>query len=152
MELLALGGRAFRVLPEKRAEGGRGRGRHTRKEIRDHGLVGRGKLLEGVARGLFWSFHGPDDAAGKTDDPARILDCRQRRVKPVYIVAIAWFYVVAVMAAAEDSLAAGLLTFVLYGLLPLAVIALVFGRRKPSGEAADGGVHRDDRADAKHDE
>lgn len=70
----------------------------------------------------------------------------------MYIVAIAWFYVVAVMAASEGSLAAGLLTFVLYGVLPLAILALVFGRRRRSGKPADGEVHHDDGADAKADQ
>lgn len=73
----------------------------------------------------------------------------------MYIVAIAWIYVVAVMAASEGKLVSGVLTFVLYGVLPLAVIALVFGRRKPtpdSDEVAHGEVDHDDRTDAERDQ
>lgn len=74
----------------------------------------------------------------------------------MYIVAIGWIYVVAVMAAAEASFIAGLLTFVLYGLLPVAVLALVFGRSPRrlarSDEAADGKVDQRDRADPEADQ
>jgi membrane protein implicated in regulation of membrane protease activity len=74
----------------------------------------------------------------------------------MYIVAIGWIYVVAVMAAAEVSFIAGLFTFVLYGLLPVTVLALVFGRspRRPvrSDETADGKVDQRDRADPEADQ
>lgn len=73
----------------------------------------------------------------------------------MYIVAIAWIYIVGVMAASEASLVAGVLTFLLYCLLPLGVIALVTGRRKPppaSDEMPDGHVDQDDRADPKADQ
>ncbi|HJV87071.1 MAG TPA: hypothetical protein VJ698_16525 [Noviherbaspirillum sp.] len=50
----------------------------------------------------------------------------------MYIVAIAWIYVVLMMSLTEQSLIAGLMTFLLYGLLPLATILYVMGspRRK----------------------
>jgi len=73
----------------------------------------------------------------------------------MYIVAIAWIYVVAVMAASEGNLVSGVLTFLLYGVLPLAAIALAFGRRKPapvSDEVADGEVDQHDRTDAERDQ
>lgn len=73
----------------------------------------------------------------------------------MYIVAIAWIYVVGVMAASEGSVAAGALTLLLYCVLPLAVVALVTGRRKPaqpSDEMPDRDVDQDDRADPKADQ
>jgi hypothetical protein len=48
----------------------------------------------------------------------------------VYIVAIAWLYVTILMAATEPSLAGGILTFLLYGLGPLALFLYVLGRRR----------------------
>ncbi len=38
------------------------------------------------------------------------------------IVAIAWIYVVLMMSLTEHSVIAGVMTFLLYGVLPLAVI------------------------------
>ena len=71
----------------------------------------------------------------------------------MYIVAVAWIYVVIVMAVSENSVVAGVLTFTLYGLLPLAVIAMVFRRRAPaSDEPADDHVDQQDGADAKPDQ
>jgi biotin transporter BioY len=40
----------------------------------------------------------------------------------LYIVAIAWLYVVMMMALAERSFAAGVGTFFFYGVLPLSVV------------------------------
>lgn len=40
----------------------------------------------------------------------------------MYIVSIAWLYVVVLMAATETSFAAGLATFVFYGALPLGIV------------------------------
>jgi hypothetical protein len=48
----------------------------------------------------------------------------------MYIVAIAWVYVTLLMAATEPSFGGGVLTFLLYGLGPLALLAYVFGRRR----------------------
>ena len=45
----------------------------------------------------------------------------------MYIVAIAWLYVTLLMAAAETSIVAGVLTFVFYGLAPLALLLWLFG-------------------------
>jgi type VI protein secretion system component VasK len=38
------------------------------------------------------------------------------------IIGLAWMYVVILMAASEDSVAAGIGTFIFYGLLPLGVL------------------------------
>ncbi len=45
----------------------------------------------------------------------------------MYIIAIAWLYVTILMAATETSLVAGLLTFLFYGLAPLALFLWLFG-------------------------
>jgi hypothetical protein len=47
----------------------------------------------------------------------------------MYIIAIAWLYVTLLMAATESSFVGGVLTFLLYGLGPLALFVWVFGRR-----------------------
>ncbi|MBK6637927.1 MAG: hypothetical protein IPH08_03555 [Rhodocyclaceae bacterium] len=59
----------------------------------------------------------------------------------MYIIAIAWLYVTILMAATEASLVAGLLTFLFYGLGPLALFLWLFGtpqrrRRQRSAESA----------------
>lgn len=45
----------------------------------------------------------------------------------MYIIAIAWLYVVILMAATEKSVTAGLLTLVFYGLLPCALLLWLLG-------------------------
>jgi len=45
----------------------------------------------------------------------------------VYIVAVAWLYVTLLMAVAERSVVAGVLTFVFYGLGPLLLLLWLFG-------------------------
>ena len=59
------------------------------------------------------------------------------------IVAIAWLYVVILMALAETSVTAGLATFVLYGAGPLAIVLWLLGtperRRRLRAASADGG-------------
>jgi len=45
----------------------------------------------------------------------------------VYIVAIAWLYVVLMMSLTERSVVAGVATFVLYGLAPLALFLWLVG-------------------------
>jgi len=57
----------------------------------------------------------------------------------VYIVAIAWLYVVVLMAATETSWVAGLMTLLFYGLLPLSIVLFLFGtpeRRRRAARAA----------------
>ena len=50
----------------------------------------------------------------------------------MYIVAIAWFYVVMMMSITEQTATAGVMTFLFYGILPLTVILYLMGtpRRK----------------------
>ncbi len=45
----------------------------------------------------------------------------------MYLIAIAWLYVTLLMALTEKHLVAGLLTFVFYGLVPIALLLWLFG-------------------------
>lgn len=59
----------------------------------------------------------------------------------MYIVAIAWLYVVILMALTEPSVIGGLATFLLYGLGPLALLLWLMGtpqrRRNARKKAQD---------------
>jgi hypothetical protein len=64
----------------------------------------------------------------------------------LYIVAIAWLYVTLLMAVAERNVVAGVMTFLLYGMGPIALVLWLFGspRRRRSrnverGEFGGGG-------------
>jgi bacteriorhodopsin len=48
----------------------------------------------------------------------------------MHIVALAWIYVVFMMAVTEPSVVAGIMTFVLYGLFPLSIILYLTGTRQ----------------------
>ena len=58
----------------------------------------------------------------------------------MYIVAIGWLYVTLLMAATEPNLTAGVLTFLFYGLAPLALLLWLLGtperRRRGARKAA----------------
>ncbi len=43
----------------------------------------------------------------------------------MYIIAIAWLYVVVLMAATQDTVLAGISTLVFYGIIPCAVVMYV---------------------------
>lgn len=45
----------------------------------------------------------------------------------MYIVAIAWIYVVLMMSITEESVIAAIMTFLLYGAFPLSIILYVMG-------------------------
>lgn len=74
----------------------------------------------------------------------------------MYIIAIGWLYVVLLMAATEANVTAGILTFLLYGLAPLALFLWLFGapyrRRLRQAEALDDPARDDDRGDARPDQ
>lgn len=60
----------------------------------------------------------------------------------MYVIAIGWLYVTLLMAATETNLTAGVLTFSLYGLAPLALFLWLFGtpqrnRQRSAREADD---------------
>lgn len=67
----------------------------------------------------------------------------------MWIVAIAWIYVVGLMALTEPSVVGGIMTFLFYCILPLSLVYYIAGRKKrrtgtppPSPEPAappDGG-------------
>lgn len=59
----------------------------------------------------------------------------------MYIVAIGWLYVALMMAITEHNVVAGVATFVLYGLGPVALLLYILGtparrRRRQSREQA----------------
>lgn len=43
------------------------------------------------------------------------------------IIAIAWLYVIAMMSIAEQSAIAGIMSFLLYGVLPLSIVLYLIG-------------------------
>ncbi|MDP5008123.1 MAG: hypothetical protein NWQ13_03825, partial [Glaciimonas sp.] len=45
----------------------------------------------------------------------------------MYIVAIAWIYVVLMMSITERSATAGVMTFLLYGVFPLTIVLYLMG-------------------------
>jgi hypothetical protein len=45
----------------------------------------------------------------------------------MYIVALAWIYVVLMMSITETSVVAGVMTFVMYGVIPVSIILYVMG-------------------------
>lgn len=45
----------------------------------------------------------------------------------MYIIVIAWLYVTLLMAATEQSITAGVLTFGFYGLIPCAILMWILG-------------------------
>lgn len=70
----------------------------------------------------------------------------------MYIVAIAWLYVVMVVAVADTSVVGGVLTFVFWGLFPLGLFLWVFGtparRRNAARLPTDKPVVDNDRAES----
>ena len=51
-------------------------------------------------------------------------------VNSMFIVAIGWIYVVLMMSITETTVVAGVMTFVLYGLVPVALLLYISGGRK----------------------
>jgi hypothetical protein len=75
----------------------------------------------------------------------------------MYVIAIGWLYVTLLMAATEANLTAGVLTFVLYGAAPLALLLWLFGtpqrkRNRLARENIDETIGKDDGADAGGDQ
>ena len=54
----------------------------------------------------------------------------------MYIVACAWLYVTVLMALTEPNITAGILTFALYGLAPLALLLWIAGTPERRRRAA----------------
>ncbi|AIY42035.1 putative transmembrane protein [Collimonas arenae] len=57
----------------------------------------------------------------------------------MYIVAIAWIYVVFMMAITEANAVAGVMTFLLYGVFPLSIVLYLMGtpQRKRNRQRAE---------------
>ena len=71
----------------------------------------------------------------------------------MYLIPIAWLYVVVLVAASEDTVVAAVLTFLFWGLAPLALFLWLFGtparrRRRLEREA----LERNDRAEPDADQ
>lgn len=70
----------------------------------------------------------------------------------MYIIAIGWLYVVVMMSITETSFIAGLMTFLFYGLVPLAIFLWLFGTpQRRRSMAAKQNTNQPDRADTKTD-
>ena len=71
----------------------------------------------------------------------------------LYIIAIGWAYVVLLMAATSKSFIAGALTFIFYGLLPLALVFwLTLKRMRRLRRLANQRLDQPDRADTQPDQ
>lgn len=76
----------------------------------------------------------------------------------MYIVAIGWLYVTLLAAAGEPTLVAGVISFILYGLLPGALLLWLGGskarrqRRQYRELLANQGLHDGNRGDAQSDQ
>jgi hypothetical protein len=68
------------------------------------------------------------------------------------MIAIAWLYVAVLMAATEPSLVGGVLTFLFYGLGPLAIFLYVFGRRRQPSRSVREDTKSPHARDAKPDQ
>lgn len=70
----------------------------------------------------------------------------------MYIIAIGWLYVVMMMAITETSFIAGLMTFLFYGLVPLAIFLWLFGTpQRRRSMAAKENASKPDGTDTKAD-
>lgn len=83
------------------------------------------------------------------------LDCAYNPL--MHLIVIAWLYVVVLMAATEPDLTAGLLTFFLYGIAPLALFLWLFGtphrrRRQLAHEMIDEPMRQNDAGNPGRDE
>ncbi len=69
----------------------------------------------------------------------------------MWIVAIAWIYVVGLMAVTEPSIVAGVMTFVGYCVIPLSILFYLTGgkRRRAKREAAERDNSSSDTASAR---
>jgi hypothetical protein len=64
--------------------------------------------------------------------------CKNARAN-MLMVAIAWIYVVLMMSITEETVVAGVMTFLLYGVLPLSIILYLMAtpQRRRKREAAE---------------
>ena len=73
----------------------------------------------------------------------------------MYVVAIAWLYVIIIMAATEPSITGAVMTFVWYGLFPLALFLWLLGTPQRRRSVRKRAAHQDsddhDRANPESD-
>ncbi|MDG3063822.1 hypothetical protein ACFQ4M_12455 [Thauera mechernichensis] len=73
----------------------------------------------------------------------------------MYLIPIAWLYVAILVAVSEDTVVAGVLTFVFWGIAPLALFMWIFGtpaRRRRQREREREALDRNDRAETGPDQ
>lgn len=66
----------------------------------------------------------------------------------MWIIAIGWIYVVALMAATEPSVLAGIMTFFGYCVLPLSLLFYLTGGRRRRARRQERAAARDSKDDA----
>jgi len=74
---------------------------------------------------------------------------------PMYIIAIAWLYVALLAALSDTTVVGGVLTFVFWGLAPLALFLWLIGtpaRRRDAARRGDEDTGTNDRADSDSDQ
>ncbi len=82
----------------------------------------------------------------------------ERKIK-IYIVLIAWLYVILMIAVMQKTLVAGVATFLFFGLAPCALLVWLIGkprrpaalRQAPPESVTDETLHEPDRGNAKRD-
>lgn len=81
---------------------------------------------------------------------------RAGRIEPMYVIAIAWLYVVVVISVANPTVVGGVLTFVFAGLGPLALFLWLVGtparRRSAARRETSAGAVMNDRAESGQDQ
>lgn len=104
-------------------------------------------------------------ASVKETNPPRILRlspprnayCLSLYNHAMYVIAIGWLYVTLLMAATESSLTAGVLTFGMYGIAPLALFLWLLGtpqrrREQLSPKVIDDAIRQKDACDPRADQ
>ena len=66
----------------------------------------------------------------------------------MFIVAIGWIYVVLMMSITETTAVAGVMTFILYGLVPVALLLYISGGRQRKRRRASAEQERQRQAEA----
>lgn len=75
------------------------------------------------------------------------------RIEGMYLIAIAWLYVALLAAISDTTVVGGVLTFIFYGIAPMALFFWLFGtsaRRRRQRERETSGLN--DRAESNADQ